>query len=172
MLPSSRKSNPAPNLDKHKASTKNTGTPVNSGLSQYVGFFAIGYLLTSVIFMIVQLQFALNPQLVTIISVFFGAYIAVHKFIKHQQRALSVSEMNRLTIGGTVVIWLLTALYFISLWLWLFDEANRAVFIEMSRQQPWPLVAALVMILVVTLVSARISILIVNRLLDPKRKKA
>ncbi|WP_264752887.1 hypothetical protein [Psychrobacter sp. ENNN9_III] len=37
-------------------------------------------------------------------------------------------------------------------------------------QQPLPLLSALVMILVLTFISARISILLINRLLDPKRK--
>ena len=72
--------------------------------------------------------------------------------------------------GGILVVWLLTAIYFLALWVWLFDDANREVLIEMTLQQPLPLVSALVMILVLTLVSARISIWAVNRLLDPQRK--
>lgn len=167
MFQSSRNSNLTPHLNKQKLLLEKGSKP---SLLQYVGFFAVGYLLTSAIFMIIQLQFPLNPHLITVISVVIGAYTAVYKFIKHQQRALTMSESNRLTVGGTGAVWLLTAIYFLILWFWLFDAANRAVFMEMSKQQPLPLIAALVVILVVTLVSARIGILATNRLLDPNRK--
>ncbi|WP_367108427.1 ABZJ_00895 family protein [uncultured Psychrobacter sp.] len=166
----SRRSPITPNQHKDPAQSKRAQQHSKTGILQYVGFFAVGYLLASAIFMIVQLKFPLNPYLVTIIAVFVGAYIGVLKFTKHQQRALTISEINRLTFGGTGAVWTITAIYFLAVWLWLFDAANRAVFMEMTMQQPLPLIAALVMILVVTLVGARISILIVNRLLDPKRK--
>ncbi|WP_350562582.1 ABZJ_00895 family protein [Psychrobacter sp. CAL346-MNA-CIBAN-0220] len=159
-----------PNLGKHNAQSKYTGQPLKIRLIQYVGFFAIGYVLASAVFMMVQSQIGLNPQLVTAVSILAGAYIAVHKFIKHQQRALTKSEMNRLTLGGTSVVWLLTAIYFLALWLWLFDAASREVLLEMSAQQPMPLLFALVVISLLTLISARISIWAFNRLLDTKRK--
>ena len=141
-------------------------------ITLYVGFFAVGYILASVIFMMVQTKFALNPQLVTVLSIILGAYIAVHKFIKHQQRALYRDEINRLMFGGVVVVWLLTMIYFLGIWVFLFDAISREVLLEMSMQQPLPLISALVMILVLSLVSARISIWAINRLLDPHRKSA
>ena len=61
-------------------------------------------------------------------------------------------------------------IYFLGIWLFLFDAVSREVLMEMSMQQPLPLLSALVMILVLSLVSARISIWAVNHLLDPKRK--
>ena len=135
----------------------------------YVGFFAVGYMLASAIFMIIQTKFALNPQLVTVLSIILGAYIAVHKFVKHQQRALYRDEINRLMFGGVIVVWLLTMVYFLGIWVFLFDAISREVLLEMSMQQPLPLISALVMILVLSLVSARISIWAINRLLDPHR---
>ena len=138
----------------------------------YVGFFAVGYMLASAVFMMIQTKFALNPQLVTVLSIVLGAYIAVHKFIKHQQRALYRDEINRLMFGGVVVVWLLTMIYFLGIWVFLFDAISREVLLEMSIQQPLPLISALVMILVLSLVSARITIWAINRLLDPNRKVA
>ena len=138
----------------------------------YVGFFAVGYMLASAIFMMVQTKFALNPQLVTVLSIMLGAYIAVNKFVKHQQRALYRDEINRLMFGGVIVVWLLTMVYFLGIWVFLFDAISREVLLEMSIQQPLPLISALVMILVLSLVSARISIWAINRLLDPHRKSA
>ena len=135
----------------------------------YVGFFAVGYMLASAMFMMIQTKFALNPQLVTVLSIVLGAYVAVHKFIKHQQRALYRDEINRLMFGGVIVVWLLTMVYFLGIWVFLFDAISREVLLEMSMQQPLPLISALVMILVLSLVSARISIWAINRLLDPHR---
>lgn len=140
-------------------------------MAQYVGFFAVGYILASAIFMMIQTKFTLNSQLVTVISIVIGAYIAVHKFIKHQQRALDRSEINRLMFGGVAVIWLLTIIYFLGIWFFLFDAVSREVLIEMTIQQPLPLLSALVMILVLSLVSARLSILLINRLLNPKHRR-
>lgn len=139
-------------------------------LALYMGFFAIGYILASAIFMMVQTKFALNSQLVTVLAIFIGTYIAVSKFIKHQQRALNSAEINRLTLGGVAVVWLLTVLYFLAIWFWLFDAVSREVLLEMAMQQPWPLLSSLIMVLVLTLVSARLSLWMLNRLLDPKQK--
>ena len=139
-------------------------------IALYGGFFAIGYILASVIFMMIQTKLPLNSQLVTVISIFIGTYIAVNKFIKHQQRALNKSEINRLTVGGVVVVWLLTLIYFLGIWFWLFDAVSREVLSEMAMQQPLPLLSSLILILVLTLVSTRISLWLLNRLLDPKQK--
>ncbi len=139
-------------------------------LAKYIGFFVIGYMLASVIFMIIQTKMALNSPLVTVISIIVGAYIAVHKFIKHQQRALNRNESNRLMFGSVAIVWLLTIIYLLGIWFWLFDSVSREVLFEMTKQQPLPLLASMILILVMTLVSARISILLLNRLLDPKRK--
>lgn len=158
-----------PNLSKQRQAQPNrSGQPQKSHLVQYVGFFAIGYILASAVFMMIQTQVTINPQLVTALSILVGAYIAVHKFIKHQRRALTNSEMNRLTMGSIGVVWLLTAIYLLGLWVFLFDAVSREVLLEMTVQQPLPLLSALVMILVLTLVSARIGIWIFNRLLTPK----
>ena len=155
-------------LSKRKGLLTDTATN-QPKIMLYVGFFAVGYMLASAIFMMIQTKFALNPQLVTVLSIVLGAYIAVHKFIKHQQRALYRDEINRLMFGGVIVVWLLTMVYFLGIWVFLFDAISREVLLEMSMQQPLPLISALVMILVLSLVSARISIWAINRLLDPHR---
>ena len=155
-------------LSKRKGLLTDTATN-QPKIMLYVGFFAVGYMLASAIFMMVQTKFALNPQLVTVLSIILGAYIAVHKFVKHQQRPLYRDEINRLMFGGVIVVWLLTMVYFLGIWVFLFDAISREVLLEMSIQQPLPLISALVMILVLSLVSARISIWAINRLLDPHR---
>jgi len=139
-------------------------------LARYVGFFAIGYTLASTIFMMIQTKFALNPQLVMVVSIIVGAYIAVSKFIKHQKRALARDEINKLTSSGVVIIWMLTVIYFSAIWFWLFDTISREVLFEMAMQRPLPLLSSLMLMLVLTLVSARISLWSINRLLDPIRK--
>lgn len=154
--------------------SKRNGLLADTTLNQpkmmlYVGFFTVGYMLASAVFMMIQTKFALNPQLVTVLSIILGAYIAVHKFVKHQQRALYRDEIKRLMFGGVIIVWLLTMVYFLGIWVFLFDAISREVLLEMSMQQPLPLISALVMILVLSLVSARISIWAINRLLDPHR---
>ncbi|MEO1851398.1 MAG: hypothetical protein ABGX74_04780, partial [Psychrobacter sp.] len=42
-------------------------------LAQYIGFFAIGYILASAIFMMIQTKIALNSQLVMVVSIIVGA---------------------------------------------------------------------------------------------------
>ena len=163
------------NLSKPSPQSNREGLTKNNGLAQpklaqYIGFFAVGYTLASAVFMMIQTQLTLNSQLVTVLSIIIGAYIAVSKFVKHQQRALNRSEINRIMLSGVAVIWLVTALYFIAIWFWLFDTVSREVLVDMAMQKPLPLLSALVMILVLTLVSARISLWILNSLLDPKRK--
>ena len=162
-------------LSKSIAPSGPKGLPLNTTATQpklmfYVGFFAVGYMLASAVFMMIQTKLALNAQLVTVLSIVLGAYIAVHKFIKHQQRALDRGEINRLMFGGVIVVWLLTMVYFLGIWVFLFDAISREVLLEMSMQQPLPLISALIMIVVLSLVSARISIWAINRLLDPNRK--
>ena len=155
-------------LSKRKGLLTDTATN-QPKMMLYVGFFAVGYMLASAVFMMIQTKFALNPQLVTVLSIILGAYIAVHKFVKHQQRALYRDEIKRLMFGGVIVVWLLTMVYFLGIWVFLFDAISREVLLEMSMQQPLPLISALVMILVLSLVSARISIWAINHLLDPHR---
>ncbi len=139
-------------------------------LAQYIGFFAIGYILASAIFMMIQTKIALNSQLVMVVSIIVGAYIAVSKFIKHQQRALAKNEINRLMFGGVAVVWLLTVLYFLAIWFWLFDAVSREVLLEMSMARPLPLLSSLVLMLVFTLVSTRISLWAINHFLNPALK--
>ena len=139
-------------------------------LAQYIGFFAIGYILASAIFMMIQTKIALNSQLVMVVSIIVGAYIAVSKFIKHQQRALAKNEINRLMFGGVAVVWLLTVLYFLAIWFWLFDGVSREVLLEMAMAQPLPLLSSLVLMLVFTLVSTRISLWAIKHFLNPAPK--
>jgi len=143
---------------------------VQPKLARYVGFFAIGYTLASTIFMMIQTKLALNPQLVMVVSIIVGAYIAVSKFIKHQKRTLARDEINKLMLGGVVIVWMLTVIYFSAIWFWLFDTISREVLFEMAMQRPLPLLSSLMLMLVLTLVSARISLWSINRLLDPIRK--
>ncbi|MGM8872433.1 ABZJ_00895 family protein [Psychrobacter sp. 2Y5] len=156
------------NLSKSKAQSVISPSTTPVKLAQYLGFFMVGYILASALLMLLQTKIALNPQLVTLLSILVGAFIAVHKFIKHQRRAIRKDEMSKLAIGGTVIVWLLNALYFLAIWLWLFDEANRQVFIEMSLQQPLPLLVALIAIMLLTFISAGVGIWLFNRLLSPK----
>ena len=157
-----------PNLSKHQMKTNHVEQAQKISLMQYVGFFAIGYVLASALFIMIQTQVMLNPQLVTTLSVLTGSYISVYKFVKHQRRALNSSEINRLTIVSISVVWLLTAIYFLGLWVFLFDRISREVLIDMVAVQPLPLLGATVMMVTITLVSARIGIWIFNRLLTPK----
>lgn len=157
-----------PNLNKNNAPLASNHALLDTKVAQYVGFFTVGYVLASAVFMMIQTQVAISAQLVTVLAILFGAYIAVHKFIKHQRRILNRSEMNRLTVGSVAAVWLLTAIYFLGLWLFLFDAIDREVLLEMTVEQPLPLLSALVMILVLTLVSARMGIWACNRLLNPK----
>lgn len=157
-----------PNLNKNKAQAPYKGQVSKTKLTQYVGFFAVGFIISSAILMIIQSQFALNAQLVAGISIVVGAYVAVYKFIKHKQRALSTDETNRLSISSTGIVWLLTALYFAGLWLFLFDDASREVLLEKATEQTLPLIVALAMMVTFTLVGARLSIWALNRLLAPK----
>ena len=159
---------PSPATDPHGLATTRASTQPQ--LPPYIGYFAIGYVLASALFMLIQTKLALNAQLVTVLSIILAAYIAVSKFVKHQQRALYKDEINRLMLGGIMVVWLLTGLYFLALWFLLFDDISREVLLAMAKQQPLPLLSALVMIVVLSLVSARISIWAFNRLLDPARK--
>ena len=159
---------PPLNMNKPNASLDNFTSLKTPKLTPYISFFAIGYILATSIFMMIQTKVALSAQLVTVLSILVGAYIAVLKFIKHQHRALNRSEINRLTMASVGVVWLLTGLYFIVLWFWLFDAVSREVLLEMTQQQPLPLLGALMMIIVLTLVSARLGIWIFNRVLEPK----
>jgi uncharacterized membrane protein len=153
----------------NKKVTKSSATAVKKiSLIAYIGFFAVGFVLSSAVFMMLQTQVSLSSQLVTLLSIMVGAYIAVLKFIKHQRRTLSVSEMNRLTLGSVTAVWLLTAIYLLGLWVLLFDAISREVLLEMTAQQPLPLLSALILMLVMTAVSARLGIWVFNRLLAPK----
>lgn len=149
-----------------------TFAPNRPKLVQYVGFFAIGYILASALFMMIQTKVALNAQLVMMVSIVVGAYIAVSKFIKHQQRALAKHEINRLMFGGVGAVWLLTIIYFLAIWFWLFDAVSREVLLEMAAARPLPLLSSLVMMLVLTLVGARISLWAINHFLNPTSKTA
>ena len=158
----------SPNLSKPNAQSAVNDSTQKVKLTQYIGFFMVGYVLASALFMIIQSQMVINPQLITFLAILVGAYIAVYKFIKHQHRALRKEEINKLAISGTAIVWLLTALYFLAIWLWLFDKANRQVFIEMTMQQPLPLLASFIAIMLLTFISARVSIWLFNRLLAKK----
>ncbi|MGM8885157.1 ABZJ_00895 family protein [Psychrobacter sp. 1U2] len=156
------------NLSKSKAQSVISPSASPVKITPYLGFFMLGYILASALLMLLQTQIALNPQLVTLLSILVGAFIAVHKFSKYHRRALRKDEIIKLAVGGTGVVWLMNALYFFAIWLWLFDDANRQVFIEMSLQQPLPLLAALIAIMLLTFISAGIGIWLFNRLFASK----
>ena len=73
----------------------NQSTPQNSTIKSsqkikllpYAGFFTIGYILASALFMMLQTQWAIDPKLTTILSIVVGAFIAIYKFTKHQRRS-------------------------------------------------------------------------------------
>ena len=155
----------SPNLSKSNTQSTVNDLTQKVKLTQYIGFFMVGYVLASALFMIIQSQIVINPQLVTLLSILVGAYIAVHKFIKHQRRALRKDEINKLALSGIAIVWLLTSLYFLAIWLWLFDKANRQVFIEMTLQQPLPLFLSLIAIMLLSFLCARVGIWLFNRLL-------
>ena len=157
-----------PTFNKPKFQPAYNGQAAKTKITQYIGFFALGFIIASAILMMIQSKFALNSQLVAGLSILLGAYVAVYKFIKHHQRALSTAEINKLSFGSTAIVWLLTAIYFVALWLFLFDTASRQVLLEMTAEQPMPLLFALAMMVIFTLVSARLSIWALNRLLAPK----
>ncbi|MGP4953727.1 ABZJ_00895 family protein, partial [Psychrobacter sp. T6-1] len=104
-----------PNLQKPVPLAYQNAINSSANMTEYVGFFAVGYILASVVFIVMQTQLVMNPHLVTVLSVIAAAYIAVYKFIKHHKRALQRSEMNRLTLAGTATVWLLSTLYFLGI---------------------------------------------------------
>ena len=136
-------SHPSLNKLKTAPSAQPPATTTTTKLTLYVGFFALGFIIASALFMMILSKFTLNAQLVTGLSIAIGAYVAVYKFTKHQRRALTTKEINRLTLSSIAIVWLLTALYFLCLWLLVFDTASREVLLEMSRQQSLPLLMAL-----------------------------
>ena len=136
-------SHPSHNKLKTAPSAQPPATTTTTKLTLYVGFFALGFIIASALFMMILSKFTLNAQLVTGLSIAIGAYVAVYKFTKHQRRALTTKEINRLTLSSIAIVWLLTALYFLCLWLLVFDTASREVLLEMSRQQSLPLLMAL-----------------------------
>lgn len=157
-----------PSLNKSKAKNMPNQQLASTALTLYVGFFALGFIIASALFMMIQSKITLNSQLITGLSIVMGAYVAIYKFVKHQQRALTAKEINRLTVRSTAIIWLLAALYFLCLWLLVFDAVSREVLIDMTRQQPMPLLFALAMIIVFTLLVTRLSLWAINHLLAPK----
>ncbi len=157
-----------PSLNKSKAKNMPNQQLASTALTLYVGFFALGFIIASALFMMIQSKITLNSQLITGLSIVIAAYVAIYKFVKHQQRALTAKEINRLTVRSTAIIWLLAALYFLCLWLLVFDAVSREVLIDMTRQQPMPLLFALAMIIVFTLLVTRLSLWAINHLLAPK----
>lgn len=157
-----------PILNKSKAKNMPKQQLASTALTLYVGFFALGFIIASALFMIIQSKITLSSQLITGLSIVMAAYVAVYKFIKHQQRALTAKEINRLTVRSTAIVWLLAALYFLCLWLLVFDAISREVLIDMTRQQPMPLLLALAMIIIFTLLITRLSLWAINHLLAPK----
>lgn len=155
-------------LNKSKAKNMPNQQLASTALTLYVGFFALGFIIASALFMMIQSKITLNSQLITGLSIVIAAYVAIYKFVKHQQRALTAKEINRLTVRSTAIIWLLAALYFLCLWLLVFDAVSREVLIDMTRQQPMPLLFALAMIIVFTLLVTRLSLWAINHLLAPK----
>ena len=165
---------PSVNSDNQKNLTKssnpNKKLSRNSALpiAPFVIYFGIGFVLASAIFMLIQSKIALNSMVVTVISVIVAAFIATFKFIKQQKRSMTTFEMNRLAISGTLLVWVLTAVYLLAVWLWLLDDISREVLLEMAQAQPMPLIVAFVMMFLVTAISARLGLWAFNRLLSLK----
>lgn len=147
---------------------KTLSRPTSISIAPFVVYFAIGFVLASAIFMLIQSKFALNSFVVIVISVLVAAFIATFKFTKQQKRSMMTSEMNRLALSGTLLVWVLTAIYFLAIWLWLLDDISREVLMDMTQAQPMPLVIALVMMLIVTAISARLGLWAFNRLMATK----
>lgn len=150
---------------------KNLPQSPASPIAPFVIYFGIGFVLASAIFMLIQTKIALNSLVVTVISVIIAAFIATFKFTKQQKRSMTTKEMNRLAISGTLLVWVLTAIYFLAVWLWLLDDISREVLLEMAQAQPMPLIVAFVMMLIVTAISARLGLWAFNRLLSVKSSK-
>lgn len=165
---------PSVNSDNQKNLTKsskpNKKLSQNSALpiAPFVIYFGIGFVLASAIFMLIQSKIALNSMVVTVVSVIVAAFIATFKFIKKQKRPMTTFEMNRLAISGTLLVWVLTAVYLLAVWLWLLDDISREVLLEMAQAQPMPLIVAFVMMFLVTAISARLGLWAFNRLLSLK----
>lgn len=147
---------------------KTVSRPTSISIAPFVVYFAIGFVLASAIFMLIQSKVALNSFVVIVISVLVAAFIATFKFTKQQQRSMITSEMNRLALSGTLLVWVLTAIYFLAIWLWLLDDISREVLMDMTQAQPMPLVIALVMMFIVTAISARLGLWAFNRLMATK----
>lgn len=147
---------------------KTLSRPTSISIAPFVVYFAIGFVLASAIFMLIQSKVALNSFVVIVISVLVAAFIATFKFTKQQKRSMITSEMNRLALSGTLLVWVLTAIYFLAIWLWLLDDISREVLMDMTQAQPMPLVIALVMMLMVTAISARLGLWAFNRLMATK----
>ncbi|WP_169392103.1 MULTISPECIES: ABZJ_00895 family protein [Psychrobacter] len=147
---------------------KTLSRPTSISIAPFVVYFAIGFVLASAIFMLIQSKVALNSFVVIVISVLVAAFIATFKFTKQQKRSMITSEMNRLALSGTLLVWVLTAIYFLAIWLWLLDDISREVLMDMTQAQPMPLVIALVMMLMVTAISARLGLWAFNRLIATK----
>jgi len=147
---------------------KTLSRPTSISIAPFVVYFAIGFVLASAIFMLIQSKVALNSFVVIVISVLVAAFIATFKFTKQQKRSMITSEMNRLALTGTLLVWVLTAIYFLAIWLWLLDDISREVLMDMTQAQPMPLVIALVMMLIVTAISARLGLWAFNRLMATK----
>jgi len=147
---------------------KTLSRPTSISIAPFVVYFAIGFVLASAIFMLIQSKVALNSFVVIVISVLVAAFIATFKFAKQQKRSMITSEMNRLALSGTLLVWVLTAIYFLAIWLWLLDDISREVLMDMAQAQPMPLVIALVMMLMVTAISARLGLWAFNRLIATK----
>lgn len=158
----------SPNLNKRNNQSKRNEQAKKTKIAPYVGFFTVGFILANTIAIIIQSQFALNSYLVMALSITVGAYIAVHKFIKHHACALTGHEINRLSLASVGMIWLLSALYLSGLWIWVLDAISRDVLTEMTLQQPAPLLGALLLMIVMSLIVTRLSIWGFNRLLMPK----
>ena len=137
-------------------------------LRYYVGIFSIGYILISTLCMLLQQYLPISAYMVMLLTIGIAAYITVRKFVRHQQRALSRLEVLRLTIGAVVAVWVLSALYFLGLWFWLFDAVSREVLQEAFVARPWSLVQGLMLMIGMCTLMTWIGLVSFNRVLAPK----
>ena len=150
-----------------------TATPTlpAPNLRYYVGIFSIGYILVSTLCMLLQRYLPISTYMVMLLTIGIAAYITVRKFVRHQQRALMRIEVLRLTFGAVIAVWILSALYFLSLWFLVFDAISREVLQEAFAARPWALLQGLLLMIGMCTLMTWLGLVSFSRLLAPAGHK-
>ena len=109
--------------------------------------------------------------MVMLLTIGIAAYITVRKFVRHQQRALMRIEVLRLTFGAVIAVWILSALYFLSLWFLVFDAISREVLQEAFAARPWALLQGLLLMIGMCTLMTWLGLVSFSRLLAPAGHK-